>query len=201
MPPSLDDYAADIGHLLDCLEIDNAVIAGLSMGGYIAFALFRMDPDRVTAMLLADTRAQADTPEGRQGRARMRELLAREGPPAIAREMLPKLLTERTRRERPDLAAEVRGMIESNRAAALDAAIAAMMARPDSTPDLARIAVGTLVVVGEEDSVTPVTEAESMHRAIVRSTLTVLPGAGHLSNLEQPELFSKALADFLLAHL
>jgi pimeloyl-ACP methyl ester carboxylesterase len=86
-------------------------------------------------------------------------------------------------------------------AEALDAAIAAMMTRPDSTPDLARISVGTLVVVGEEDAVTPVAEAEAMHRALGRSTLTVLPGAGHLSNLEQPDAFSKALADFLLAHL
>src|SRR5215831_17491331 len=111
LPPegAIDDYAAAIGNLMDDLELDDAVIAGLSMGGYVAFAMFRQLPARFSGLVLADTRPQADTPDGRAGRARMRELLAREGPQAVADQMLPKLLSEAAPSA---VAAEVRAMIE-----------------------------------------------------------------------------------------
>ncbi len=171
------------------------------MGGYIAFAMFRQSPARFARLILADTRPQADTPQGREGRLRLRQVLARGGPSAVADEMLPKLLAPRTSAERPEIVAEVRAIAEASAPRHLDAAIAAMMSRPDSTADLARISCATLVIVGEEDAVTPVTESEAMQRAIARSVLVTLPGAGHLSNLEAPDAFSTALADFLLAPL
>ena len=198
---TMDDYAADVLSLMDCLELDDAVIGGLSMGGYVTFAMFRQAPSRFTGMILADTRSQADTPQAREGRVRMRELLAKEGPRGVADQMLPKLLAEATRRDAADAVRESRAMIESAAPEAIDAAIGALMGRPDSTPGLSRISCATLVVVGAQDEMTPVAEAEVMQRAIPRSTLTVIPGAGHLSNLEQPEAFSRALGDFLLAHL
>jgi pimeloyl-ACP methyl ester carboxylesterase len=198
---TIDDYARDVGALLDALAIDSAAICGLSMGGYIAFAMFRQLPSRFDRLILADTRPQADTPQGREGRRRMRDLLARGGPPAIADEMLPKLLSRRTLDERPELAGEVRAMIEAVPPRAIEAALEAMMGRPDSTPDLPRISCATLVLAGEEDTLTPVAEAEAMHLAIPRSVLVTLSGAGHLSNLEAPDAFSKALEDFLLAPL
>lgn len=198
---SMDDYADDVLALMDSLEVENAVIGGLSMGGYVAFAMFRRDPSRFTGMFLADTRSQADTPQARDGRVRMREVLAKDGPRGVADQMLPKLLTEATRRDRPEVAGHVRAMIESTPGAAIDAAIGALMARPDSTPDLSRISCATLVVVGALDEITPASEAELMQRAIPRSTLSVIPGAGHLSNLEQPEAFSRTLEDFLRGHL
>jgi 3-oxoadipate enol-lactonase len=198
---TIDDYAADVCALLDALTIDDAVIGGLSMGGYIAFALFRRSPTVFSGMILADTRPQADTPQAREGRARMRDLVAREGLGPIADQMLPRLLAERTLKERPELVQQVRAIVESNTPRAVDAALDAMMTRPDSTADLARISCATLVIAGEEDAVTPPFEAEAMHHAIERSVLVTLPGAAHLSNLEQPDAFSRALADFLLAHL
>jgi 3-oxoadipate enol-lactonase len=131
----------------------------------------------------------------------MRERLAREGVGAVRDELIPKLLAGHTVLEQPDVVARVRAIIDSNQPRAVDAALDAMMRRPDSTADLARISCATLVIVGEEDSLTPATESEAMHQAIERSVLVALPKAGHLSNLDQPEAFSRALADFLLAHL
>ena len=198
---SMDDHAADVLALIDGLELDEAVIGGLSMGGYVTFAIYRMEPSRFSGMILADTRSQADSPQAREGRVKLREVLAKDGPPGVAGQMLPKLLGETTRRERPDVVTETRAMIESAAPAAIDAAIVALMWRPDLTPALPAIFCATLVVVGEEDEITPPAEAEAMHRAIARSTLIVIPGAGHLSNLERPEVFSRALADFLPGRL
>jgi 3-oxoadipate enol-lactonase len=198
---TLDDYARRLGRLLDLLEIDRAAIGGISMGGYVTFAMFRLQPERFSGMILADTRAAADTPEGRANRAKMRDLLRDRGPSAIADRMLPVLLGATTRRERPDLVDHARRLIEANPPAAIDQALAAMMGRPDSTTDLARISSPVFVIAGEEDEVIPVTESEALQRAIARSMLTVLPGAGHLSCLEQPEPFAKALTDFLTSNL
>jgi 3-oxoadipate enol-lactonase len=198
---TIDDYAADVGALLDALKIDEAVIGGLSMGGYVAFAMHRQEPSRFGGLILADTRPQADTPQGREGRTALREAIAASGMSAVADQMLPKLLSAATASERPEIVADVRRQIESLTPAAADAAVSAMMGRPDSTPDLERISCATLVLVGAEDAITPPEDADAMHRAIARSTMTVIPQAGHLSNLEQPDVFSKALGDFLLAHL
>lgn len=194
----IDDYAADVAALMDSLELDAAVIAGLSMGGYVALALYRQAPSRFTGLVLADTRSQSDTAAGRAGRAAMRQRLAAGGAAAVADDMLPKLLSDGAG---APLVAHVRHLIETADPAAIDAAIVAMMERPDSTPLLPRIACATLVLAGERDVVTPVTDAEAMQRSIQRSILSIVPGAGHLSSLEQPEAFSRALADFLLAHL
>jgi len=198
---TVDDYASDVGALLDALQVDSAAIGGLSMGGYVAFAMFRQAPARFARMILADTRPQADTPQGKEGRLRLRQALARGGPSAVADEMVPKLLASRTLNNHPEVVAEVRGIAEAIPSSQIDAAILAMMNRPDSTPLLPRISCATLVLVGEEDAVTPVAEAQTMQRAIGRSVLVTLAGAGHLSNLETPDAFSTALADFLLAPL
>jgi pimeloyl-ACP methyl ester carboxylesterase len=198
--PSIDDYAADVEAVLDALHIDAAVIGGLSMGGYIAFALYRRAPDRFTGMILADTRAEADTPAGREARESMSALVRAQGPPAVADNMLPKLLGS-AGRDDDRLKAQVRGMIEGNSAEGLDHAILAMMGRPDSTPLLSHLAVPALVIVGSEDQLTPVANSETLAREIPRAQLVVVPGAGHLSSLEAPEPFSAALANFLISSM
>ncbi len=200
-PLTMDDYARDVSAVLDALRIDDAVIGGLSMGGYVTFALHRLEPERFTGMLLADTRPQADTPDGRAARAKMRDLLAENGPVAVADQMLPRFFTDDTRGRRADVVDRTRRMIEANSPAAIDAALAALMERPDSTADLPRISSPAFIIVGERDEVTPVADAERMQRAVPRSRLTVIPGAAHLSNLERPEAFSHALHDFLVAHM
>lgn len=198
---TMDDYAADVFALMDGLELHDAVIGGLSMGGYVTFAMHRLEPARFTGMVLADTRPQADSPQAREGRVQLRAHLAREGPRGVAGQMLPKLLSENGRRDGSPALHQTRAMIERAAPEAIDAAIGALMGRPDSTLGLSGISCSTLIIVGEHDAITPPADAEAMRRAIARSTLCVVPGAGHLASLEQPAAFSRGLADFLLARL
>lgn len=195
---SMREYAAGVLALMDALKIDSAVIGGLSMGGYVTFEMFRQAPSRFAGMVLADTRSAADTPQGREGRIAMRALLADRGPAGVAVRMLPQLLSPGASAA---AVARAREIIESVPAADIDAAIGALMDRPDSTADLSHIACASLVIVGERDAITPVEEARAMQRALSRSTLSVIPGAGHLSSLEQPAAFSLAIEDFLRSAL
>jgi 3-oxoadipate enol-lactonase len=194
---SVDDYAGDVIDLLDSLHVEEAVIGGLSMGGYAAFAILRHAPRYVRGLILADTRSQADTPEGIEGRKRMLQLLSDKGPSGVVDEMLPKLLGATTRASQPALADRVRALALSNSAAAIAGGIRALMTRPDSTPLLSTIRCPTLIIAGEEDTLTPPALSEEMHRAIAGSELVTVPAAGHLSSLEQPDAFNSALASFL----
>src|SRR4051812_9710641 len=151
---SMADYAGDVIDLLDSLHVDQAVIGGLSMGGYITFAMFRHAPRYFRGMILADTRVQADTPEGVQGRKRMLASLRETGVAAAADEMIPKLLASSTRGSAPDVERRLRELILSNPAETVAGAITALMTRPDSTPLLPTIHCPTLVIVGEEDAIT-----------------------------------------------
>ena len=198
-PPaaSVDDYAGDVIDLLDALHVKQAVVGGLSMGGYVAFAMLRHAARYVQGLILADTRAQADTPEGVAGRARMLQLVQDKGPSAVADEMIPKLLGETTRTTRPAVTEQVRSLALASSADAIAGAVRALMTRPDSTPLLSTIHVPTLIVVGDEDTVTPPAASDEMHRAIAGSELVRIAQAGHLSNLEQPDMFTAALAAFL----
>jgi pimeloyl-ACP methyl ester carboxylesterase len=200
-PPTatMDDMARGILRILDGLGIQRAVIGGLSMGGYLTLALYRLAPERFSGMILADTRATPDTEEQKAGRRKMIATVREQGPPAIADEMLPKLLGATSQRERPSLSGTVRAMIEGNRADAIAGAVEAIMGRPDSTPLLPSIAVPALVLCGDEDVLTPPSDSEALHRWIPGSRLVMLPRAGHLSNIEVPELFSRALHEFLAA--
>lgn len=197
LPISLDDYAADVILLLDRLGIAHAVVAGVSLGGYVALALSRLHPNRLGGLVLADTRAGADSPEAREGRQRMLSILAESGTLGVADDMLPKLLGETTRREQPSLVERARGIILSNDPAGVRRAILRLRDRPDATPSLGAIGVPTLVMVGTEDVVTPLAEAERLAAAIPRARLETVPLAGHLSSFEQPETFNRLLAGFL----
>jgi 3-oxoadipate enol-lactonase len=194
---TLDDIAGDVVGWLDQMQIDKAAIGGESMGGYVTFALYRQAPDRFTAMILANTKATADTPEGRAARDQMAELVRTKGPSAVADQMIPKLLGETSRRSRSDLPPLLRALIEANTADGLAGAIQAMKNRPDSTDLLPQIACPALVIAGEEDAVIPLSESDAMSRLLPRSQLTRLPRSGHLSSLETPAEFSAALASFL----
>ena len=198
-PPaaSVDDYAGDVIDLLDALHVKQAVVGGLSMGGYVAFAVLRLAARYVQGLILADTRSQADTPEGIAGRTRLLQIVQDKGAGAVADEMIPKLLGETTRSTRPAVEAQVRSLALASSGDAIAGAIRALMTRPDSTPLLATIHVPALIVVGDEDTLTPPAASEEMHRAIAGSELVRIPHAGHLSNLERPDLFNAALAAFL----
>jgi 3-oxoadipate enol-lactonase len=190
---SIDDYAADVLALMAHLDLERPVVTGLSMGGYVALALIGQAPARVGGLVLASTRAGADSADGRAGRDRMLGLLEHDGPAGVARELVPRLLGATTRREQPDLALAVARVIQANSSEALAAAVAAMRDRPDRSPMLSSIACPSWVVWGEEDAIVARADAEVLHRGIAASTLMVLPRAGHLSNLEAPREFSDLL--------
>jgi pimeloyl-ACP methyl ester carboxylesterase len=195
---SLEDYARDVLALLDRIQVRAPVVAGLSLGGYVAFAMLRVAPSEVIqGLVLADTRPQADTEEGRAGRQRMIGLVGREGAAAIANEMLPKLIADQTRARNPDVADWVRHMILSASPDAIVAALQRMMVRPDSTGELTRITCPTLIIVGEHDVLTPPDLSREMQKRVAGAALEIIPSAGHLANLEQPDMFSAALAAFL----
>ena len=198
---SLRDMAEDVLGWLDALRIDEATIGGSSMGGYVTLALYGLAPDRFSAMVLANTRATADTDEGRAARDKMSALVRASGPSAVADQMIPKLIGETSRTSRPHLPPLLRRLIEANTTDGIDGAIQAMKERPDSMYLLPRVGRPALVIAGEQDSIIPHTESEAMQRLLPRSHLVTIPGAGHLSNLEAPDQFSEALADFLRSHI
>jgi pimeloyl-ACP methyl ester carboxylesterase len=195
--PAMDDYAADVLDVLNDLNITSAVLGGCSMGGYVAFAVLRRSPRLARAVILADTRATADSPEGRAQRRETLALIDREGPTGVAREMIPKLLGRTTLQDRPDIEPLVRRLIKQHSAAALRGAIRRMMLRPDSTALLRELDVPALIMVGDEDVLTPPDDARKMAAATNKAQLVVLPRAGHLPNIEQPLAFNEAISGFL----
>jgi pimeloyl-ACP methyl ester carboxylesterase len=193
----LEQYADDVKGLLDHLSIEQAVFVGLSMGGYTLFAFYRKYAACVKALVLADTRAGADSEEGKAGRLAMAKMAQEKGAGAVADVMLPKLLSPVALQARPDLVRDVRGRIERTPVAGIAGAQLAMAARADSVPLLTQIACPTLIVMGELDGPTPPSEGKLMADAIPGARLEIIPQAGHLSNLEQPETFNRVLQDFL----
>lgn len=196
-PSTMETLAQDVIALMDALEISQAAVCGLSMGGYVALALYRMFPARVGALVLADTRAVADTAEGKQNREQQAQKALREGMAPIADAMLPKLLAPVTVAKHPEVVARVREMILKTDPAGAAAAQRGMAQRKDHTDFLPNINVPTLIIVGENDQLTPVAESEKMHSLIGGSRLEIIKGVGHVSNLEQPEQFNRLLAGFL----
>ncbi len=196
---SVDAWADQVAGLLDHLGLGRVVLGGLSMGGYAAFAFVRRHRDRLAGLVLADTRPGPDTAEVAERRRRQARQVSERGTTELRESLLGGLLGEHTRAQRPDVVDAVRALSD-NPPAGFVGALTAMRHRPDSTPDLAGIEVPTLVVVGDEDTLSPPEVAQAMHAAIPRSTLAVLPRAGHLSNLEAPNAFGAAL-DGLLADL
>ena len=194
---TMERIADDASGILDRLGLPSATVVGVSMGGYAAFALVRRHPERIRALVLADTRAGADSAETKATRAAQAEKVRREGARAIADAALPKLLGSTSHRERPQLVARVRQIIEANPPRGITDALAGLAARADSTPTRREIRVPTLVVVGEEDTITPITEAEALHHGITGSRMAVIPRAGHLSSLENPDEFNRQLRSFL----
>ena len=198
-PFSIDQFADDIAQLMHTLGISRAVFVGLSMGGYVAFSLWRRHRTLVRALVLADTRAGADSEEARAKRRALIEVARTRGSGAVADGQITGMIGKTTREKRPGMIDEVHRMLESASVEGIVGALEAMMARVDSTPTLATIDVPTLVVVGNEDVLTPPSESEIIHEAIRNSRLEVIEQAGHVSNLERPAAFNHVLTEFLAA--
>jgi YbgC/YbaW family acyl-CoA thioester hydrolase len=197
---SVETYAGDLAALLDALGVDDVVLCGLSMGGYIAFEFLRRWRRRVRGVVFMDTRAEADTPEGKRARDAAAATAREGGAAAIAEQMVPKLLGPTTRGRAPEIVAQVRAMIEAAPVPGIVGALSALRDRPDSTGDLPSLeGLPVLVVVGEEDEITPPSRARAMAEAIPGARLVVLSGAGHVPPLERPAATTQALLEFLRA--
>jgi pimeloyl-ACP methyl ester carboxylesterase len=194
---TMESLAEDVAALLDDLNLPRVVMGGLSMGGYVAFEFFRKFPERVRALVLADTRPQSDNEDARRGREETAQRALKEGMEPIVESMLPKLLASGTRERGGEVVEAVRALMLGTRPESAAAALRAMATRRDQTDLLPTINVPTLLVVGAEDSITPPADAEAMNAKIEGSRLVVIEGAGHLSNVERPEEFDRALVEFL----
>lgn len=195
---SMATYAEDLLALLNTLGVDRAVLCGVSMGGYVAFEMLRRARERVRALVLMNTRAEADTPEGRKARDAAAAQAREGGAESIAASMLPKMLARTAPAENPGLAERIRVMMEGTPVSGILGALSALRDRPDSTALLPRLnGLPTLVIVGDDDQITPRERAQAMAEAIPGARLSVLPGAGHLSPVERPEEVTGLMAEFL----
>jgi len=196
-PYSIDQYADDVIAFLDVLDIERAVVCGLSMGGYVAFSLLRRYRSRVRALVLADTRATADTETVRENRMRLIALIEEHGIEALAARQLRPTLGRSTFEHQPLLVEAVRRMMASAPPAGAIGALRAMAARPDSTDLLATVDVPTLVVGGAEDTFTPPDELHALAAAIPRCRIELLDRCGHVCPIERPAAFNHVVSEFL----
>lgn len=195
---TMDKLAGDLYEFLTEIGVTQPVIiGGLSMGGYITFAFYRKYPERVAAVILASTRATADTEEGKLRREEMAALALESGSGAVAEGMLPKIMSPKTYENKPELVEKMKRMMEKTSPQGIAGALLGMKERPDSTGTLQQIDKPTLVIHGADDQLAPVQEAESMQAILKTSHLQVIQGAGHLPNLEQPEQFNRTVREFL----
>lgn len=194
---TMEQFADDVAGLMDLLGIQQAVLCGLSMGGYAAFAFLRKYPQRVAGLVLADTRPGVDSPEAQANRENVARIAETQGVAAIADLQVPRLLSGYTRQHHPEVEIRVRHLIDTATPQGIAAASRGMAQRADSSDLLVGITCPTLVIVGEEDSLTPPTLAQEYASQIPGVQFVVIPRAGHLSNLEQPESFLQTIRGFL----
>ncbi len=194
---TLDDFADAVVADMDAAGIGQAVVVGLSMGGYVAFRLHARRPERVAGLVLADTKATADDEAARAKRTEQAERARRDGVGWLVDALVPVLLGETTLAHRPSVRSAVAAMMADAAPEGVARALLAMRDRPDSTQDLARISVPVLAIAGDEDRVTPVAGAQQIAAGVADGRLVVLRKAGHLSNLEDPVAFNEALLSFL----
>jgi len=200
-PASLDEWAAELDERLDELGFEEAVFVGLSMGGYLAFRMWDLFPDRFAGLVLADTRAQNDDAAGLKKRAELAAAVREKGAEVLLEGFFPSVLGATTlagaTEERRAAAEWVREMILEADPEGIARALEAMAGRPDSRPLLPEIEVPTLVIVGEEDTLTPPADARTMAEAIPDAEMLIIPAAGHMSNIENPPAFNTALIGFV----
>ena len=190
---TMDQMACDIAALMEQLKIERAIVCGLSMGAYVAFEFACRFPARVTALVLAGARAQAADETERQSREEQAERVLADGMSGIDEVMLPKLLAPKTLAEKPAVVARVREMILRTDPQGAAAAQRGMAVRRDYSGELPGIAMPTLVVAGNEDAIRTPSDAECIRNNIRGSSLEIIKDAGHLMNMEQPDIFNRAL--------
>jgi len=195
-PFTMESLADDVHALLADIGALPAILGGLSMGGYVALAYAKKYPTDLRGLMLIDTKAEGDTPQGKEAREKMIELARSQGAKAVAEQMMPKMLAPDADNHRPQVKRELDAVMNAQTPLTIEHALAAMRDRPDSTSLLPSIAVPTLVIVGEHDAITPPAGAEPMSKAIRGSTYVVVRGSGHMAPMEQPQQVTDAIRRF-----
>jgi 3-oxoadipate enol-lactonase len=196
-PALMQKHANDVSRVLDAAGVGKAAFIGCSIGGYILFELWRRFRQRVTSLVLCDTRPQADTPEGRANRLKSADAVLEVGTEPFLETMIPKLMGRTTVSSRPDLVAGARALMRKMSAEDISLVLRGMAERPDSIADLKTINVPTMIVIGEEDVLTPLSDGELMRQNIASSQLNVIPKEGHYSPWEQPKAVGEILGQFV----
>jgi 3-oxoadipate enol-lactonase len=196
---TLQGLAEELYVLLSQIHALPCVLGGLSMGGYIALAYERQYSATLRGLILIDSRAAADDPDARAARDSMIELARTHGSSAVAEKLMPRMIAPATAQSKPEVADELKSIMQNCPAQTIEHALVAMRDRPDLRPALARIAAPTLIIVGDSDVISPPALAEEMHKSIAGSTLSIISGAGHMAPMEQPQLVSRAIKHFLMS--
>lgn len=197
----MSTFASDVRELAESLDLEKFVLGGLSMGGQIVLQCYRQFPEKIAALVLADTFAQLDTPERKQLRLTTADRLISEGMNRYSNEELPKMIAPEHVISMPAVAEHVLRMMKNTSPRGAAAALRGRAGRPDYTPLLPEIDVPVLIIVGDRDQYTPVSDAQFMHNKIRNSKIAVLDHAGHMSNLEQPDAFNGIVLEFLASVL
>ncbi len=194
---TMENYARDLQALLDQLKTGPVILIGHSMGGYIAFAFARMFPQFLRGLVLVATRAVGDSPEAAAGRRATAEKVRKEGVQSLVDSMVPKMLSSKSSDLK--MVQEVRGLMSSSKPEGVAGALLGMAQRPDSTPDLGKLELSTLLISGDDDALIPYTESEKMSKSIFEAKLEIIPHAGHLVAFESPQEFNRRLEAWLAA--
>src|SRR3712207_900501 len=195
--PDVRYYAQGVRRLLDRLKLERVVLGGVSMGGYVVFECLRLFPERVSGLILANTRPEPDSEEMRENRKKMARRVADEGVAVLIELQMERLLSRDTLENNEGVVEKVRAMILESNPNGVVAALGALRERPDSTTLLEEIEVPTLVIGGEHDGISSPEVMGAMAEKIPDSRHVTLPGAGHLANLEAPAGFNAALKELL----
>lgn len=195
---TIDAVAQSVAELLEDLNIEQSIVGGLSMGGYVALSFYRNFPEKVSALVLADTTAKNDSPQRRESRFQLIEKIEKFGSEVLIDEMLPKMISEHTKKSNAPLVEDIVNAMKEADEKGVSAALRGMAKREDFSGFLPSIKVPTLLIFGENDRITDIKEADFLHTKIEKSILSFVPDAGHLSNLENPEVFNESLLEFLM---
>ena len=194
---SIEFFVDDLIGLMDHLVIERTVLCGLSMGGYIALRAVERNPERFNALILCDTKSEADSNEGRVKRAASLKSLKESGVGPYADGFVKSVFAEATFKNNPTVVEKVRSMIKATSPLGIGGTLLALASRTDTTTVLASVSVPTLILCGEYDTLTTPNDAKFLHERIKSSTMVLVPGAAHLSNLENPSFFNEKLVSFL----
>lgn len=193
---TIDSMADELAEFVQRVAGQPCILAGLSMGGYVAFALAVRHPEVLRGLAIVCSKAEADTQAGKEGRQKMAELAMKEGSKPVSEQMLPRMFSPGTYETRPELVRDLREIMDACPPTTIANACFAMRDRLDRTPDLPKLLMPVMVVLGEKDAIIPAEMGQKIAGACKQGTFKLIKNAGHLAPMEEPAAFNAVMADF-----